>query len=274
MKDPRRSGGYTRPKKSLGQNFLIDGNIIDAIVNHLDISPGDPVFEIGPGRGALTKRLSRSTERLFVLEKDREIIYVLKSRIPQLRAVLGDGLDFVWERLGRVPGLKLVGNLPYNVASPLMWEIFSRVATFETACFMVQKEVAQRLVAPPGTKAYGGLSVWVQTFVRPKILFHVSPNSFRPRPRVDSSVVGFVPKRRIEGDTTALARTVHLLFQKRRKQLGTILKPFWSDALGSWLATQGFDRRVRPEMLAPEQFAALAALLEKSQEALSYQNSP
>jgi 16S rRNA (adenine1518-N6/adenine1519-N6)-dimethyltransferase len=250
-----------RPKKSLGQNFLIDGNIVRKIVDHLSIAPGDTVFEIGPGRGALTRVLAQRTERLFVLEKDRELIYALKTEFPGLGAVLGDGLDFVWERLGSLSSLKLVGNLPYNVASPIMWEVFSRACAFAGCCFMVQKEVAQRLVAHPGTKAYGGLSVWVQTFTVPHILFHVSPHCFHPRPRVDSAVVEFVHRPSSGIDRDQLAYTIHLLFQKRRKQLGTILRPYWTERLDQWLEEAQVDQRVRPENLTPEQFVELSRCL-------------
>jgi 16S rRNA (adenine1518-N6/adenine1519-N6)-dimethyltransferase len=256
---PRAARG--RPKKSLGQNFLVDGNIIRKIVDQLAIVPGDTVFEIGPGRGALTHVLARRAQRLFVLEKDRDLLYALKAQLPGIGAVLGDGLEFVWENLGALPSLKLVGNLPYNVASPIMWEVFSRVRPFATCCFMVQKEVAQRLAAQPGTKAYGGLSVWVQTFAVPQILFHVSPHCFHPRARVESSVVRFVQRPSTGVDSGKLARTIHLLFQKRRKQLGTILRPCWTEQIEQWLEDSQVDRRVRPEDLTTEQFAGLSECL-------------
>lgn len=256
---PRAAEG--RPKKSLGQNFLIDGNIVRKIVDQLGILSGDTVFEIGPGRGALTHVLAQRTGRLFVLEKDRDLLAALKMQLPGLGAVLGDGLDFVWENLGALPSLKLVGNLPYNVASPIMWEVFSRVRPFTACCFMVQKEVAQRLVAQPGSKTYGGLSVWVQTFTIPRILFHVSPHCFHPRPRVDSSVVWFDQRPFVSVDSEKLARTIHLLFQKRRKQLGTILKPLWTNNIDRWLEDARVDRRVRPEDLTTEQFAGLSRCL-------------
>lgn len=268
MKASPLSSPPARPKKSLGQNFLTDRNITEKIVAGLHITPEDTVFEIGPGRGALTELLSTTPRKLYVLEKDRQLVRALKQKMPQVEAISGDGLTFVWERLERLDSLKLVGNLPYNVASPMMWEIFSRLNRFERACFMVQKEVAGRLVANPGTKAYGGLSVWIQTFVTPQILFNVSPGSFHPRPKVDSSVVGFVPKRVVGVHPNALARTIHELFQKRRKQLGTILKTFWGPSLEAWLEQEALDRRVRPEVLTPLQFHGLANVLEKSWEAL------
>jgi len=258
MAHDRQGTGANRPKKSLGQNFLVDGNVIRKIVDQLDIDSEDTVFEIGPGRGALTHVLAQKTQRLMVLEKDRELVYALKARLPGLGVILGDGLEFAWETLAKVPSLKIVGNLPYNVASPIMWEVFGRVGAFAKCCFMVQKEVALRLEANPGTKAYGGLSVWVQTFAVPRILFHVSPHCFHPRPRVDSSVVGFVPRPLPGVDKARLTRTIHLLFQKRRKQLGTILKPFQTESLQAWMDEEGIDRRLRPENLTPKQFVGLS----------------
>ncbi|GAU09571.1 16S rRNA (adenine(1518)-N(6)/adenine(1519)-N(6))-dimethyltransferase RsmA [Desulfoplanes formicivorans] len=253
--------GTHRPKKSLGQNFLVDGNVIRKIVDQLAIEAGDTVFEIGPGRGALTRVLAQKAQRLFVLEKDRDLVYALKAQLPDLGCILGDGLDFVWETIGALPSLKVVGNLPYNVASPIMWEVFSRVCPFTSCCFMVQKEVALRLTARPGSKTYGGLSVWVQTFAVPRILFHVSPSCFYPRPKVDSTVVGFKQRPFPAVDHAKLAQTIHLLFQKRRKQLGNILKHVWSEQLEAWLEHEGIDRRARPESLTPEQFVTLTHCL-------------
>ncbi len=253
--------GTHRPKKSLGQHFLVDGNMVRKMVNHLALHSCDTVFEIGPGRGALTQVLAEQTPHVIVLEKDPTLLYILKSQWPRLGAVLGDALDFVWEPLARLVPLTIVGNLPYNVASPVMWEIFSRVRSYQQCCFMVQKEVALRLVARPGTKAYGGLSVWVQTFAVPRILFHVPPSCFRPRPKVDSSVLGFVPRPGTGVDRARLASTIRLLFQKRRKQLGTILKPFWTQDLQTRLEKVGVERRMRPENLSPEQVRALSLWL-------------
>ncbi len=252
-----------RPKKSLGQNFLVDGNIIQKIVDALDLDSYDTVFEIGSGRGALTNVLMQQAENIIALEKDRELAYALKAQWPGIGVILGDGLAFGWESLEKVSSLKIVGNLPYNVASPLMWEIFSRVRTFEKCCFMVQKEVALRICAKPGSKVYGGLSVWLQTFAIPNILFHVSPSCFYPAPRVESSVVAFVPRPLGNVDKAQLARTIHLLFQKRRKQLGTILKPFWNNRIATWLEVSGLDRRVRPENLTPGQFGELSSVFMK-----------
>lgn len=255
-----------RPKRSLGQNFLTDGNIARKIVDGLAVQDGEAVLEIGPGRGALTDLLLARTSRVFALEKDRELGPALKRTRPGLGVISGDGLTFCWEGLAPQGGIKIIGNLPYNVASPMMWEIVSRVPRLNRAVFMIQKEVALRLTAGPGSKAYGALSAWVQSFVRTELLFIVPPTVFKPRPRVDSAVVAFVPlDTGPVSDRKALADTLHLLFQRRRKQIGAILKGRWSDEVQAWSMQHGIERTLRPENLTPEQLQSLAAILGREQ---------
>ena len=251
-----------RAKKSLGQNFLQDANIARKIVDALCIGPDDFVVEIGPGPGALTGGImAKNPRRLLLVEKDdhwaneRRTSPMADGRHPEV--VCADALTVIWEDM--VPPWKCIGNLPYNVASPLMWEIFSRAQGLERAVFMIQKEVGQRIVAQPGSGAYGALSVWVQTFMRPVLEFIVPPQVFIPRPKVDSAVLSFVPQPVIPspGDRAALARVLHRCFQQRRKQLGTIFK-------GTGLTEaelppgSGISFTLRPERLTPEQFLVLA----------------
>jgi 16S rRNA (adenine1518-N6/adenine1519-N6)-dimethyltransferase len=179
---------------------------------------------------------------------------------PAADVVICDALRFVWERLGLKPGWKLAGNLPYNVASPLMWEIFSRAGGWSRAVFMVQKEVGRRLIAPPGGKNYGALSAWVRSFADVRSLFTVGPGAFTPPPKVDSMVLEFQPKD-ADFDPKALADLLHLVFRKRRKQLGTILKEEWRPEIDAWLEERGLDRKARPEALSPMQFQSLARLV-------------
>jgi 16S rRNA (adenine1518-N6/adenine1519-N6)-dimethyltransferase len=258
-----------RPKRSLGQNFLQDGNIVRKIVDALALRSGEPVLEIGPGRGALTAVLLERTPRVMALEKDRDLASALARKWPSLGVVNGDGMSFCWERVAPEGGIKIVGNLPYNVASPMMWEILSRVPRLTRAVFMVQKEVALRLVAGPSTKAYGALSVWVQSFVRPELLFTVPPTVFVPRPRVDSAVVAFVPAGPgvPAADRPALTATLHRLFQQRRKQIGSTLKGAWSQGVEAWARENGVERAMRPENLTPAQFLSLAVLLRDQERA-------
>lgn len=254
---------FAPPKRSLGQNFLRDENIARNIVASLDIGPEDHVLEIGPGRGALTKHILARTPAWFgVIEKDNDLADAISAAHPGVDVRNADALRHQWEQEGADAPVKIVGNLPYNIASPLMWEIVSR-AGYERLVFMVQLEVAQRIVAAPGGKEYGALSAWLQVHARVELLFKVPPHVFTPAPKVHSAVVRFFPRKlsfsRDEG--RMLAHLLHACFQKRRKQLGTILKPLTKDDYVGALAEQGIEPAVRPEMLAPEQFLALSKRL-------------
>lgn len=247
-----------RAKRSLGQNYLHDQGIARKIVASLDVNPGDRVLEIGPGRGALTRWLAELNIVLVAVEKDVDLALHAKRVLPTVTMIAMDALEFSWERL-RGPW-RLIGNLPYNVASPIIWEAVSRIPRLVQAVFMVQKEVGHRLAADPGTRTYGALSVWVQSHVQVKRLFTVGPQVFRPRPRVDSVVVALSPLPEGQGraahpDLRMILRTC---FQQRRKQLKTILRPVWTEALADWLLSQGLRPESRPEELSPRQFQALA----------------
>lgn len=276
--DRRASGELPRAKRSLGQNFLRDANVASRIVDALEISACDRVLEIGPGPGALTGLIRAAGPGLFiVLEKDRDLAFVHKgaglqrnSALAEKNAVLAqpvltDALYFAWERLVPEPGKtgwKVIGNLPYNIASPLMWELFSRATGLERAVFMIQKEVGARLTALPGTGAYGALTVWIRAFVTVRRLMVVPPTVFIPRPKVDSAVLVFTPlpeRPRIElGPFAAL---LHTCFQQRRKQLGSILRSRWNDKVEAFLASQGLSRLSRPEELDPGQFQGLCSVI-------------
>lgn len=247
-----------RAKKSLGQNFLQDANIARKIVRTLGIEPGDSVLEIGPGPGALTGiALDCKPGRFVLLEKDR---HWAEERMRQgggaLSVVLTDALSMSWERFGA--SWKFFGNLPYNVASPLMWDICSRTPGLVRAVFMVQKEVGLRLTAGPGTSAYGGLSVWIQSFMRPKLEFIVPPQVFYPRPKVHSAVVSFSPLGEGRGDFApkALAATLKACFQMRRKQLGSIVRAAGKDPEA--LRLVGIEPMLRPEALSVTDFHRLS----------------
>ena len=245
-------------KKSLGQNYLQDANIARKIVRTLDIAPDDRVLEIGPGPGALTGILQDyAPARLVLVEKDA---YWAKERMlagqGRLSVVLADALDMPWERFS--DNWKIIGNLPYNVASPLMWDIFSRASGLCRAVFMIQKEVGQRMTALPDSSAYGALSVWTQSFVRPRLEFIVPPQVFLPRPKVDSAVLSFTPlcAEKREFSAPALSVTLKVCFQRRRKQLGTIARAVGNSPED--LRNIGIDPVLRPENLPPSAFHSLA----------------
>jgi 16S rRNA (adenine1518-N6/adenine1519-N6)-dimethyltransferase len=253
-------GQYKPAKRSLGQNFLADANIARKIVDSLDIQPGDNVLEIGPGRGALTRHiLDRRPGRLLVLEKDDDLGQALTAQHPSIELVAGDALTFPWQTLRPEDGWKLVGNLPYNIASPLIWDIVSQ-GSFRAAVFMVQLEVGQRLKAPSGGKDYGALSVWVQSHARVELLFKVPPQVFHPQPKVTSAVMRFFlhPQSLEQNAAKALAATLRMCFQQRRKQLATILKLKGIVGWEELLLDLGIQPSQRPETLEPERFQALS----------------
>ncbi|MCA1945625.1 MAG: 16S rRNA (adenine(1518)-N(6)/adenine(1519)-N(6))-dimethyltransferase RsmA [Desulfovibrio sp.] len=257
-----------RAKKSLGQHFLHDVNTARRIAGLLDIQPHETVLEIGPGTGALTRHLLAAGPRqLLCLEKDRDLAPRLKASHPDADIILMDAMQAPWERLGTAcPGVKIAGNLPYNVASPMMWECISRTPGFERAVFMIQKEVAKRIAAAPGGKEYGALTVWLQAFATVEYAFTVGPGVFSPRPQVDSAVIVLRP-RPLNYQALApagpgeLAEVVRRSFQQRRKQLGTIWRGYIDEPLAAILETAGISLTARPETLSINNFLTLAKCL-------------
>ena len=250
-----------RAKKSLGQNFLVDENtarrIVDALWDGGDPAAG-PVLEIGPGRGALTRWLAQAgPERLILLEKDADLADALRAAHPEAEVREADAMAEPWEELP--VGTHVVGNLPYNVASPIIWDVCARAEGCPLAVFMVQYEVGLRICAEPGGKRYGALSVWVQSHMRARLLFKVPPTVFRPRPRVDSAVLRLTRRKQAPRHPAALAGVLRLCFQKRRKQLGNILKKHMNDDLAAWFEARGIEPSRRPETLSVEDFQTLAS---------------
>lgn len=253
-----------RAKKSLGQNFLKDRNIAARIAAQLRIVPDDWVIEIGPGPGALTRHIhAAGPQKFFVLEKDHHWAREHSARPPKgdptPQVVLTDALLFPWERLTAAHPWKVIGNLPYNVASPLMWDVCSRASGLVRATFMIQKEVGERIVAKPGGRQYGALSVWLQSFTVPEWCFVVPPHVFTPRPKVDSAVLAFTPRQdRPDAERASrLAHVLRLCFQQRRKQLQGILRPHVQGDAAALLSGLGIDPAARPETLDPELFMRL-----------------
>jgi 16S rRNA (adenine1518-N6/adenine1519-N6)-dimethyltransferase len=254
---------FAPAKRSLGQNFLVDPNVSRKIVEALDLAPGDNVHEIGPARGALTEHiLARTPGRYVALEKDEALASELERRNPLAEVVRGDAMRFDWASLASGERWQIVGNLPYNLASPLSWDIVSR-AEFSQAVFMVQLEAGQRVAAGPGGKTYGALSAFVQNFATVEFLFKVPPQVFRPQPKVTSAVLRFFLRtpRPTGEEVSRLAATLRLCFQQRRKQLGTILKSKGIPDYVGVLRALDIDQMQRPETLAPERFLSMAKLL-------------
>lgn len=257
-----------RPRRSLGQNFLVDPNTQRRIVAALELEGVSHVVEIGPGRGALTEGLLELGVPLTVVEKDRALASRWAARaasVEHLTVVEGDALDVRLSDLTDPSECAVIGNIPYNVTTPLIFHLLERPRP-GVLVLMVQKEVADRLVSAPGYRSYGALSVGVQSIASVDRLFNVPRTVFRPRPKVDSAVVRIRPHRPpvlgLELERR-LRDAVRACFEWRRKQLGTILRKhptFRLDADAASRVLEQLDRspQTRPEVLSPDDFVALA----------------
>ncbi len=237
------------PRRRFGQNFLIDHSVIDRIVAAIAPQRGDVLVEIGPGLGALTGPMLGLVDRLHVVEIDRDIVERLEHEYPRERLVVhsGDALEFDFSALG--PGLRLVGNLPYNISTPLLFHIAEQGSIIQDGHFMLQKEVVDRMVAEPGGGEYGRLSVSLQYRFAMDKLFEVPPEAFQPAPKVQSAVVRMTPHRPLPHparDETILADMVRRAFTQRRKTLRNALSPYLS---APELGDLGIDPGARPETL-------------------------
>jgi 16S rRNA (adenine1518-N6/adenine1519-N6)-dimethyltransferase len=253
------------PNRELGQHFLVDANILGVIGRLSELEPGDTVLEIGPGLGVLTAYLAERVASVQAVELDRSLEPHLRERLAALANVrlrFGDALALEPASLYPPPE-KLVANLPYSIATPLLVESLDGLPSIRLWCVMVQREVADRLFARPGTKAYGAVSVLVQ-LVAERTGFHpVARTVFRPRPNVDSALVAF---RRVTmpASFAAVKRLVSAAFAHRRKTLANSLELTGlarRPEAASALAELGREAEVRAELLAPAEFVRLAALL-------------
>jgi len=189
-----------RARKRFGQHFLHDKNIIDKILRAIDPKRDDNLLEIGPGRGALTLPLLNYCDQLTVVELDRDLIPVLQRRAVQggqLKVINTDILTFEFDSLSRTRSLRVVGNLPYNISTPLMFHLMDSITKIQDMHFMLQKEVARRIVSNVGTRNYGRLSVMIQYFCHCQYLFDVAPTCFTPAPKVDSAVIRLTPHKHL-----------------------------------------------------------------------------
>ncbi len=236
------------PRQKLGQHFLADQSVLKRIAAAA-CETGEPVLvEIGPGKGALTQHLLDRAMHVAAIELDRELAAQLAVQFPALEVVSGDALHV---DLNRWAGAPIAGNLPYYVATP----IISRVVRLRRpAVFLIQKEVAERIVAVPGTRAYGYYSLDTQFFAEAKILFTVKPGSFRPPPQVDSAVIELVPRQNsLFANPDGFLAFVSKAFRQKRKTLRNNLAPFY----GRELVEAQPEAGERAETLSMEQFAAL-----------------
>jgi len=272
-----------RLSKALGQNFLIDGNIIEKIVNIAEIKSGDQIIEIGPGIGSLTQALLERIEdgRLFAIEKDERMVRILKElfQAEQLTLIHRDVLDIDWPEFFTENALldkpvKLAANLPYYITTPIIMGLLEARVPVERYVFMVQKEVAERMVAKPGGKDYGALSIAVQYYTRPEICHIVPPSVFIPQPDVKSAIIKLetneTPPVQLE-DERFFFQIVQAIFQQRRKNLKNSLSKAANirldrELIEESLQEMGIPEGTRGEMLDLSEIGQLSNILFKGME--------
>ena len=250
-----------RPKRKLGQNFLVDENILNFIVDSSIISEQDNIVEIGPGLGALTQKILGKSNSLLCIEKDKKMYSFLKDRFPKLKIINKDVLKINPNELFYQNSYKIISNLPYSVASRIIIMFAESNNSPSSMTLTIQKEVAERLVASPNCKEYGVLSILVSNFYDIKILKNISPKCFFPSPKVFSSIV-FLKKR----NTPLVDKEIFLIFKKivkysftqRRKQLGTSLKNLGLKDLENSFMNATFSLKDRPENLSINQWVEIS----------------
>ena len=250
-----------RPRKRFGQNFLHDQSVIERILSHVDPQPGQKLVEIGPGQGALTSGLLDRTGELDAIELDRDLLEPLQRQcepLGDLRLHNEDALKFDFHRLRTDDRrLRLVGNLPYNISTPLLFHLIEQSDAIEDMHFMLQKEVVDRMAAGPGSKTYGRLSVMLQVSCEVTSLFDIGPESFDPPPKVDSSVVRLRPRAEslvVAADMQAFGELVTAAFRQRRKTLRNNLKGMLD---AEHISAIGIDPGARTESLSLQELIRL-----------------
>lgn len=253
-----------RPSRALGQNFLADPNTARRIVRLAGVERGDRVLEIGAGLGSLTLALLERDARVLALERDRKLQVVLEQVVAgegDVRVVSGDALDIDFDAMLGTGTWRCVSNLPYNVATPVIVRLLEQATSIESALVMVQREVAERLVAGPGTRAYGAVSVRIAYYADAKIVGMVPRTVFVPAPKVDSALVELVRRDRPPVDVPSPERLFELVragFAHRRKMLRRTLPAVLGEPTLDLLRDAGIDPRARPESLGLDEWAALA----------------
>lgn len=264
----RRGGGYPPPLKRFGQHFLVDTSVLERIAGALELTGSETVVEVGPGRGALTELLRPRAARLIAIEIDRTLAATLRERYaddPVVEIVEADVLETEPSALAGGPYV-LAGNVPYYITTPILFQSLVPPQPLRSV-FLVQREVAERIVALPDSEGYGALSVNVQALAKPELLFTVPSSAFRPAPTVESAVVRLTPRGEPlvpPAQSRAFQRFVQALFGMRRKQLQRVLRsvyPELGDSASALLGNQGWNPAARPETLSPAELARLFAVV-------------
>ncbi len=246
--------------KHLGQHFLVDRVVLDKIVRAARLEADDLVVEIGPGTGELTRLLMERVRKVIAIEVDERLFERLKAQFAgreTVELVRGDAMDFPYESL---PEFTVVANIPYYITTPLLFRLIASRERLKSLTLTIQKEVAERIVAPPGGKKYGVLSLMVQYYSVPTLLFPVSRRAFRPQPKVDSAVIRVEILRKPSvtvRDEKMFFRIIRTAFAQRRKMLSNALAPLRPDAK-EWLRAAGIDPDRRAETVSIEEFARLS----------------
>jgi len=264
-----------KARKRFGQNFLHDPGVIERIVRAIHPKPDDALVEIGPGLGALTEEMLALNDHLQVVELDRDLIPVLRTKFfnyPDFRIHQADALKFDFGQLvENGKRIRIIGNLPYNISTPLIFHLLGHSGVVEDMHFMLQKEVVQRLAAVPGDNNYGRLGIMAQYFCKVQPLFEVGPDAFRPAPKVDSAIVRMVPHKILPHpvkDHKLLQAVVRTAFSARRK---TLRKGLAGMVSVEQLHSVGINDGLRPENLSLADYVAIADLL--ADESLAAQKS-
>jgi len=258
----------SHPSKGLGQNFIKDYGIIDRIVEVSELSSDDEVIEIGPGLGALTYSLANKAGRVVAIEKDKKLVDHLGelfSDYPNVELITQDALKTDYRNICKGKKLKVIANLPYSVSSPLLFKLLESRKYISSMVLMLQLEVGERITAGPGGKTYGSISVILQTFMDINKEFKVSPESFWPRPKVDSVVLKLTPLKtpRVNiPDEKLFERVVRAAFSSRRKMIGNSLQSIMSKETAlQALELSGIDSKRRAETVTIEEFGLLAEMV-------------
>lgn len=253
---------YTpRKKKSLGQHFLRDQHMIHKITQSIPAAGDEKVVEIGPGDGALTTQLFETYQNLTAIEIDPVMVNHLKESLPELHIIKDDILKVDWKKISNEDNrpIHVIGNLPYYITSQILFSLLENRSLLESATLMMQKEVADRIVAEPGNKTYGILSVQTQLMSTPELLFDVPPEVFSPPPNVMSSVIQIrFDKSELACSDAHLKTVVRMAFNQRRKKLSNALKRLKTD-----LPEDEFDFNLRAEALSPDMYEKLTVRLEQ-----------
>jgi len=246
-----------QPRKRFGQNFLVDHRIINQIISTISPKNDDSIIEIGPGKGAITFPIIEYLDHLSVIEIDRDLVSMLKSKEQEKLTIFqADALTFDFSQIPNK--IRVIGNLPYNISSPLLFHLLDYRKQIIDMTFMLQKEVVDRIVAPPGSKTYGRLSVMMQAFYEVELMFVVPKESFEPQPKIESAILYLKTREQpLVKNSKPLEEIVKLAFSQRRKTLKNCLKSVLNQSQTE------IDLSQRAEMLSTENFVTLMNDYEK-----------